>query len=116
VIDDGNQIWRAPVVEIRRVLQKPSQWNRPVLAGCRPRGIRRIHSDFGWIVQEWDGPIRTAQHVREIRRLMARAAPGLAPEQILSTLSGLAIEIAARRPMSRMVGSLLFSVMRVAKD
>src|SRR5688572_18447154 len=39
VIDHRVQVWRAPVMEVRRVLQEASKRRRPVLARRRPGGV-----------------------------------------------------------------------------
>ena len=52
VIHDGEQIGRAAVVKIRRMLPQPAQRRRPVFSGRRSGGIARIRPDLGRIVQE----------------------------------------------------------------
>src|SRR5207237_249218 len=51
----------------------------------------------GGIVQEWHRRIRTAQHVRVVRRLMTGGASGFVAEQALAPTGGGLVEAAFRR-------------------
>ena len=71
------------------MLPEPAQRRRPVFARGRPRGISRIRADFGRVVQERHASVGTAQHVGEVRRLVAGGASGFVAEQTLAAARGL---------------------------
>src|SRR5262245_16922264 len=78
------------------VLQS-TQGRRAVQLGCRPERIRRIHSHFRRLVQDWPVMAGATQDVREGRALMAAAAAGFVIEDTPATLRSLTIDSPTRR-------------------
>src|SRR5262249_18800786 len=86
VIDHGEQVGCAAVVEVRRMLPERTQRRRPILLGGGAVGIGRVGSDLERRVQEWTGGTGSAEHTGEQRRLVAPCASAGTVEHLLTAL------------------------------
>src|SRR5262245_41727202 len=96
VLDHSGQVRSTAIVEVRWVEEEASQGGRPILSGSRSCRIVSIGPDLARVMQDRYRAVWTAEHVGEVRGLVASGAAGLFVEEMLPSRRRRSIESAAR--------------------